>query len=158
MNLMSRHRVEKVMAQFEQGEISRGQAVQLMLDIPENPDFKGIWEMLILHVMLIEVSKNLPDTSQLVRHWQTEINAWQKRIVRFTMKPKASHRNAVKKHFYQASDHLFKDDYANLLFSLEGHLEEIIGADLSFVADKLAELSPDSKEMEWFLSYSHTSD
>ena len=155
---MNRHHVERVMAQFEQGEVSRGEAVQRMLDIPENPDFKGIWEMLILHVSLIEVSKDLPSASHFVRHWLTDIIAWQKRIIRFTMKPKASHRNAVKKHFYQASDHLFKDDYANLLFSLEGHLEEIIGSDLSFVAEKLAKLNLDSKEMEWFLSYSHTPD
>jgi len=49
---------------------------------------------------------------------------------------------------------MFKDDYANLLFRMEAHLEEIIGLDEYSIPDKLIKLNLNSKEMEWFLSYS----
>jgi len=41
MDLTYRHRIEKIMDQFERGEISRQQAVHALSDIPENPGFKG---------------------------------------------------------------------------------------------------------------------
>ncbi len=151
MNLMYHHQIENIIAQFELGNINKQQAVRSLTDMPEYPDFKGIWEMLIIHIALVEISCNIPNTQQYLRHWQHEISVWQTRLCRFIAKPKPSYRNAVRKHFYQACDDLFKDDYANLLFNMEMHLEDIGNLDDNTIEDELEKLNLASKDMEWFL-------
>ncbi len=154
MNLMHRNQIDRIIGQFEQGMITRKQAVWSLTEMPEHPDFQGIWETLIIHIILMEISRVQPDTEKYRKHWQSEVKAWQNRLNRFVRKSKASYRNAVRKHFYQAADHLFKDEYANLLFSLEIHLEEITGNTDFDVEDILTGLKPETKDMEWFLEYS----
>lgn len=151
---MHRNQIDRIIGQFEQGIITRKQAVWSLMDMPEHPDFQGIWETLIVHIVLMEISRVLPDTEKYRKHWLSEIKAWQNRLNRFVRKSKASYRNAVRKHFYQAADHLFKDDCANLLFSIEIHLEEITGIADCAIEDILSKMKPDAKDMEWFLEYS----
>lgn len=53
MNLSHRSQIEAIFDAFEQGRLNRHQAIESLMDMPEHPDFKGIWEILIVHVALL---------------------------------------------------------------------------------------------------------
>jgi len=150
---MHRTQIDHIIGQFETGQISRKQAVWSIIEMPEIPDFKGIWEILIIHITLLEISQYFPNAERFSHHWNKEIQSWQNRLIRFIDKPKASYRNAVKKHFYRACDQMFKDDYANLLLNMEIHIEEILGCDDTGMGEKLLDLNLNLKDMSWFLQY-----
>jgi uncharacterized protein Usg len=91
-----RSSVEDVLSRFQTGELGLDQAVQDILDMPQTPDFEGIWELLIIRICLSELAPVFPQTRQFQTHWKKEISAWQQRLKRFLKKPKASFRNAVR--------------------------------------------------------------
>ena len=62
MNLLIRSNVEHVLSRFQTGELGLDQAVQDILDMPQIPDFEGIWELLIIHICLSELAPMFPQT------------------------------------------------------------------------------------------------
>ena len=153
MYLMFRYQIDDTLTAFEKGEISKKEALWRLAAMPENPNFKGIWEILLIHIALIEVTKGIQGTDNVRKHWSNEIKAWQKRINRFINKPKASFRNAVKKHFFHACEDLFKDEYADIIFQMEMHMEDYVNVEKFPIGSRLSKMDFNSKDMEWFLTY-----
>jgi len=153
MNLLMRSGVEHVLSRFQTGELSLDQAVRNLLDMPQIPDFEGIWEMLIIHIYLAELSLCFPRTRQFRSHWKKEIRAWQQRLRRFLKKPKPSFQNAIRKDFEQAHRNLSENDAIKLLLNLEIHLEEVFDLDKVSVSDMISDLKLEENSMEWFLEY-----
>ena len=54
MHRMYQTRVEALLDQFQHGELTKQQTVRSLLDMPDHPDFTGIWEILSVHIALIE--------------------------------------------------------------------------------------------------------
>ncbi len=153
MNLLTRSYIERVLIRFESGKISLQSAVKELSDMPQVPDFEGIWELLIIHICLTELASVFPGIRHIGPHWKKEIRAWQQRLRRFLKKPKASFRNAVRKDFEQAREKLLKNDAVKLLLNMEMHTEDIISSDEISLTEVITGMNLEEKEMEWFLNY-----
>ena len=153
MNLLTRSSVERVLIRFQTGEISLDQAARNLLDMPQIPDFEGVWEMLIIHTYLAELALLSPRIRQFRNHWKKEIRAWQQRLGRFLKKPKPSFRNAIRKDFEQAHRNLHKNDAMKLILNVEIHLEEVFDLDEISVSDMISDLKLERNAMKWFLEY-----
>ncbi|MDM8524552.1 hypothetical protein QUF80_14380 [Desulfococcaceae bacterium HSG8] len=154
MNLLTRSHVEHILTRFESGKISLQSAVKELADMPQVPDFDGIWELLIIHICLAELASAFPDIRHIEPHWKREIRAWQQRLRRFLKKPRSSFRNAIRKDFEQAREKLLKNDAIKLLLNVEMHTEDIINSDEIPLAEVIAGMNLEEKKMEWFLNYS----
>jgi len=75
MNFLMRSGLEHVLNRFQTGEINFDQAVRNLLDMPQLPDFEGIWEMLIIHISLAELALPFSQVRQFRSHWKKEIRA-----------------------------------------------------------------------------------
>ena len=153
MNLASRAKVEDVLIQLENGNLSRQQALWEILEMPQTPDFEGIWEALIIHVCLTELAARLPQLQHLTAHWQKEIRAWQQRLQRFNAKAKPSFRNALRHDFEQAYQQLLQNDAVKLVLNLEMHVEDVLDVNAISLAEWLIPLNLPERGLEWFLNY-----
>jgi len=153
MNLLIRSSVERVLSRFQTGELSLDQAVRNLLDMPQTPDFEGVWEMLIVHTYLAELALLFPRARQFRSHWKKEIRAWQQRLRRFLKKPKPSFRDAIRRDFEQAHRNLYKNDAIKLVLNVEIHLEEVFDLDEISVSDMISDMKLEGNSMEWFLGY-----